>query len=126
LLLKLGCAAVQPELVENLLANSPIPIQPEQAEQLTTYLSNADGATINTWVDWGEILAAAAKRVMAFAALVSRVLPLVGLLMALVWVRSCVDGGAVVAAAAAATKAAAAASKTAARRQRQQRRRRPI
>ncbi|KAG5177602.1 hypothetical protein JKP88DRAFT_226535 [Tribonema minus] len=80
---------VKPELVLSLLQQSPLPIDDARVQQISDYLTSASPETINKWVDWGETLAAAAKTLRDIGAFVMRALPILGLYMVWVWIRSC-------------------------------------
>ncbi|CBN78396.1 expressed unknown protein [Ectocarpus siliculosus] len=56
---------------------------------LSGYLQKADGKTLESWIDYGEIATCAFRRLKQFSVLWSRGIALAGIWLVWVWVRAC-------------------------------------
>lgn len=57
--------------------------------RVSSYLKEADGKTLESWVDWGEIAVCVYRRLSQLAVLWSRGIALAGLWLVWVWIKAC-------------------------------------
>lgn len=57
--------------------------------KVSGYLQKADGKTLESWIDYGEIATCAFRRLKQIAVLWSRGIALAGIWLVWVWVRAC-------------------------------------
>lgn len=57
--------------------------------KVSSYLQKADGKTLESWVDYGEIASGVYRRMSQLAVLWSRGIALAGIYLIWVWVRAC-------------------------------------
>lgn len=57
--------------------------------KVSSYLKKADGKTLESWIDYGEIAAGVYRRLSQLAVLWSKGIAFAGLWLVWVWVRAC-------------------------------------
>lgn len=57
--------------------------------RISSYLKNADGKTLESWIDYGEIAAGVYRRMSQLAVVLSRGIALAGIWLVWVWIRAC-------------------------------------
>lgn len=57
--------------------------------KVSSYLTGADGKTLESWVDYGEIATGVYRRLSQLAVLWSRGIALAGIWLVWVWIRAC-------------------------------------
>lgn len=57
--------------------------------RVSEYLQKADGKTLESWIDFGEIATGVYRRMAQLAKLWSKVIPLAGLWLIWIWARAC-------------------------------------
>lgn len=57
--------------------------------KVSGYLKKADGKTIESWIDYGEIATGVYRRLSQLAVLWSRGIALAGIWLVWVWIRAC-------------------------------------
>lgn len=57
--------------------------------KVSNYLQKADGKTLESWIDYGEIASGVYRRMSQLAVLFSRGIALAGIWLIWVWIRAC-------------------------------------
>ncbi|CAN0050980.1 unnamed protein product [Scytosiphon promiscuus] len=80
----------QPETLMSLAAAAGFPGANEvMVGKVSSYLQEADGKTLESWIDYGEIASGLYRRMSQMAVLWSRGIALAGIWLVWVWIRAC-------------------------------------
>lgn len=85
----LAPSAAQPEALKSLAGAAGVPINEAVVTKVSSYLKEADGKTLESWIDFGEIASGIYRRGSQLAVLWSRGIALAGVWLAWVWLRAC-------------------------------------
>lgn len=79
----------QPETIRSLAETAGVPVGEGIISRVTSYLKEADGKTLESWIDGGEIIAGIFRRLSQLAVFWSRGIAIAGLWVVWVWIRAC-------------------------------------
>lgn len=79
----------QPDALKSLAGAAGVPVNEAVVKKVSTYLKEADGKTLESWISFGEIASGVYRRGSQLAVLWSRGVALAGIWLAWVWVRAC-------------------------------------
>lgn len=80
---------IQPETLKSLAGAAGFPANEVIITKVSTYLKEADGKTLESWIDFGEIASGVYRRLSQLAVLWSRGIALAGVWLVWVWLRAC-------------------------------------
>eukprot|EP00904_Undaria_pinnatifida_P008322 jgi/Undpi1/461/HiC_scaffold_1.g00457.m1 len=79
----------EPDALKSLAGAAGVPVNEAVVKKVSTYLKEADGKTLESWISFGEIASGVYRRGSQLAVLWSRGVALAGIWLAWVWVRAC-------------------------------------
>ncbi|CAM9999763.1 unnamed protein product [Ascophyllum nodosum] len=79
----------EPDTVKSLADAVGVPVNEGLATRVSKYLKGADGKTLESWIDLGEIAAGVFRRLSQLSVLWSRGIALAGVWLVWVWLRAC-------------------------------------